>query len=121
SSSLPLVEVSANMSVLTAGRSHPNPLSLLMSARFRAVVKDAATRFDWVLIDTAPIGVISDAQSVARVSEGVLFVIGAGLTPYHEVQRSIAELGEERIVGTVLNRVDAESLPSTRYAGHYYS
>ena len=47
-------------------------------------------------------------------------VIAAGVTPYQVVQRSIAELGAERIVGTVLNRVDPTSLEVHEYYGGYY-
>jgi capsular exopolysaccharide synthesis family protein len=119
--SAPLVELSARLSVLPAGRSHPNPLTLLTSAHLPALVSDAAARFDWILFDTPPIGVLPDAQTVARVCEGILFVIAAGVTPYSEVQKSITELGADRIVGTVLNRVDERILGGSKYSGHYYT
>jgi capsular exopolysaccharide synthesis family protein len=112
---LPVIEISKNLSVLTAGRPDASPTAQLTSARLQALVKDVARRFDWVLLDTPPVGLLTDAQLVARLCDGVLFVIGAGTTPYHLVQRSIAELGAERIVGTVLNRVQEQAL-----AGQYY-
>jgi Mrp family chromosome partitioning ATPase len=78
---------------------------MLTSDHVRTVIADAAERFDWVLLDTPPVGLLPDAQLVARLSDGVLFVIAAGVTSYSLVQRCIAELGADRIVGTVLNRV----------------
>jgi capsular exopolysaccharide synthesis family protein len=119
--SLPLVEASDCLSVLTAGRPTSNPLAQLTSDRLRHVLDDAAQRFDWVVIDTPPVALLPDAQLVARMAEGVLFVIAAGSTPYALVNRSVGELGAERIVGTVLNRVDRRSVVAAEYYGGYYS
>jgi Mrp family chromosome partitioning ATPase len=65
------------------------------------LISDAATRFDWILIDTPPVGLLPDAQLVARLADGVLFVIAANSTPYPLVKRCIEELGSDRIIGTV--------------------
>jgi capsular exopolysaccharide synthesis family protein len=117
---MPLVEVSPRLSVLTAGRAKASPLASLASDRVRSVVSDAASHFDWVLLDTPPVGLLPDARIVARLSEAILFVIAAGLTPYALVKRCIAELGADRIVGTVLNRVQPEALGANGYDGGYY-
>jgi capsular exopolysaccharide synthesis family protein len=112
--------VSATLAVLPAGRNHGAPISILSSDRMKEIVADAASRFDWVLIDTPPMGILTDAQLVARVSDGVLFVIAAGMTPYTLVQKTLAELGPDRIVGTVLNRVDPRTLTARDYYSYYY-
>jgi len=49
-----------------------------------------------------------------------VFVIRAGVTPFAAVDRAIADLGREYIIGTVLNDVDPSALPATSYYGHYY-
>jgi len=117
-SAIPYVEVSTRLTILTAGRSASNPLALLSSDNVRAAVKTAAERFDCVLLDTPPVGLLPDAQLVARLCDGVLFVIAAGATPYPLVKRAMDELGTERIIGTVLNRVERSALPSNY--GSYY-
>jgi capsular exopolysaccharide synthesis family protein len=116
---VPYVEISKCLSLLTAGRAVKNSLSILTSDPVRTTISEAATRFDWVLIDTPPVGILPDAQLVARLSDGVLFVIAAGATPYALVKRCIAELGEDRIVGTILNRVERRALPTDDYGGYY--
>jgi capsular exopolysaccharide synthesis family protein len=116
----PYVEISSCLSLLTAGHAVANPLAILTSDQVRATVADAASRFDWVLIDTPPVGLLPDAQLIARLTDGVLFVIAADTTPYALVKRCIAELGADRIVGTVLNRVERRALPTDNY-GRYYS
>jgi capsular exopolysaccharide synthesis family protein len=116
---LPVVEISSHLSLLTAGRTGATPLAYLSSDALPGIVSAAAAQFDWVLIDTPPIGLLPDAQLVARISEAVLFVVGAGVTPYGFVQRGIAALGPERIVGVVLNRVDESVTAVDSYYGHY--
>jgi capsular exopolysaccharide synthesis family protein len=117
---VPPVEISPGLSVLTAGRPVSSPLAMLTSDHVRTVVADAATRFDWVLLDTPPVGLLPDAQLVARLSDGVLFVIAAGVTPYFLVQRCLAELGADRIVGTILNRVEQERGDTHDYYEGYF-
>jgi capsular exopolysaccharide synthesis family protein len=119
SSQLPLVEVSPLLSVLPAGHPKPNPLACLSSDRMQAVVNECASRFDWVLVDTPPVGVLADAQLLARRVQGVVFVIRAGATPFSVVERAIAELGRESVIGTVLNGVEARNIPAASLYGHH--
>jgi hypothetical protein len=58
---------------------------------------------------------------LANLADGVIVVIGAGTTHYSLVQRVISEIGFERIVGTVLNRVSDETVASNSYLDHYYT
>jgi capsular exopolysaccharide synthesis family protein len=116
---LPLIEVSPHLVVLTAGRINTvAPMAELTSDRLPALIKQVSSHFDWVLLDTPPTGVLPDARLVARVADAILFVIGAGVAPYDLVQRAIAELGD-RVIGTVLNRVDERSLIGSDYYRAY--
>jgi protein-tyrosine kinase len=115
------VQVSATLSVLPAGRIADSATAALSSDRLQTVVADASARFDWILVDTPPVGMLTDAHLVARATDGVLFVIAAGVTPYALVLRSLAEIGIDRIVGTVLNRVDERALPVSHYYQQQYS
>ena len=67
----------------------------------KEVLEECATRFDWVLIDTSPVGVLPDAQVLGRLVGGVIFVIGAGSTPAAAVARAIAH-GEQLTYAIVL-------------------
>jgi len=117
---LPFVRVSNRLSVLTAGRPGPTPLAALSSSRMGELVQTCAGQFDWVLIDTSPVGVLPDAQVLARFAGAVILVIGAGTTPASAVERAISELGgSDSIMGIVLNRVDERRIPAAGYYGHY--
>jgi capsular exopolysaccharide synthesis family protein len=115
------IQVSATLSVLPAGRIDDSATAALSSDRLRTLVASAASSFDWVLLDTPPVGMLTDAHLVARATDGVLFVIAAGMTPYALVQRSLNEIGKDRIVGTVLNRIEEHALPVRDYYHRQYS
>ena len=115
-----LVQVNERLSALTAGRPGPTPLAGLSSQRMADLLQQCAANFDWVLVDSPPVGVLPDAQVLARLVGGVIMVIGAGSTPAAAVERAIAELGgPEPIIGTILNRVDEHRIPEVSYYGQY--
>ena len=117
---LPVIDVSSHLSALTAGKPGSTPLAGLTSSRMGEIVQACAARFDWVLIDTSPVGVLPDAQVLARLVGAVILVIGARSTPAAAVQRAIAELGgPDSIIGTVLNRVEERRIPEAHYYGQY--
>ena len=115
---LTLVNSTDHLTILTAGRPDPDPMAGLASERMRAVLKEAAERFDWVILDTPPVGMLSDASLIASFVDGVVFVVGAGTTERQVVERAINEIGRERIIGTVLNRVDPVTNPARIYYHH---
>jgi Mrp family chromosome partitioning ATPase len=79
--------------------------------RLQQILEECAARFDWVLVDTPPLGSGADAQLLARFVQGVIFVIRAGAAPYHVLERAVAQLGRESIIGTVLNGVNEAAVP----------
>lgn len=116
-----LLELSPLLSVLPAGHLQGDPLSALTSDRLPALVEQCTTAFDWVLLDAPPIGLMPDGNVLARLVKAVVFVIAADLTPSSTVERAIAEIGRDNIVGTVLNRIDVRRMPSSSDYNEYYS
>lgn len=107
----PLVTVSPTLTVLPGGRADSSPMASLSSARMKTVIEEASSRFDWVILDSPPIGLLPDGQVLARLVDAVLFVVAAGTTPAALVQRAVSEVGADRIIGTVLNRADERASP----------
>lgn len=116
---LPLVVVTPNLSVLTSGRSHEAPLAGLASDRMRVLLDDCASRFDWVLLDVPPTGLLADAQILGHLTGAVILVIRAGVTPHAVVERAITQIGRESIIGTVLNAVEEPATGAYEYYGSY--
>ena len=117
---LPVIRVTNQLTVLPAGAPTASPMAMLTSERMRQFMREARERFDWVILDTPPVGLISDASLLADLVDGVLLVIGAGGTPHAAIKRAISEFGRERILGVVLNRVVEDAAKKTYY-GHYYN
>ena len=116
---LPLITISATLSVLTSGRSRSTPLAGLSSQRMGTLLDDCVSRFDWVLLDVPPVGLLADAQILGRLTGAVILVIRAGTTPYALVERAIAQIGRESIIGTVLNGVEDTSSYAKAYYDNY--
>ena len=115
---LPTTSVSPTLSIVTAGTGSGNPIAGLVSDRMKHLVEQAATKFDWVVLDTPPVGLLPDASLLARLTDAVVFVVAAGATPFPFVQRAIAAIGAERVIGIVLNRASADAMPSSTYYQH---
>ncbi len=103
---LALVQVSPRLTILTAGRPDPDPMSGLTSERMKRVIEEAATRFDWVIIDTPPVGLLPDAKLLANMADATLLIVRARTTPYQYAKRAMETLGRERVFGVVLNRAE---------------
>jgi capsular exopolysaccharide synthesis family protein len=117
---LPFVDICEGLTVLTAGSPRPAPLAGLIGDRMREIIADGEQRFDWVLIDSSPIGVLPDAQLLGRLVGAVILVIGAGSTPAETVERAVEELGgSDAIFGVVLNRIEERRISGARYYGQY--
>jgi capsular exopolysaccharide synthesis family protein len=103
---VPLITVSEYLSVLTAGRPDPDPMSVLSSDRMRRVLADAGRSFDWVIVDTPPVALLSDAHLLATLVDTVVMVIRAGTTPLRAMQQAVEAVGRDRVLGVVLNCAD---------------
>lgn len=117
---LPLIQVSPLLSVLPSGRPDNNPLAGLSSERMRILLDEVSAQYDWVILDTPPLALLSDGQLLVRLTQAAVFVIRAGSTPFSVVNRAIDELGREFIIGVVLNGVEEGAIPATAYYGDYY-
>ena len=93
------------LKVLTAGPESHNSADLLDSERFAEFMHRMKERFDYVLVDAPPVGLVSDTAILASHSDGVLLVIAAKKTRKNAVQQSVRSLeavGVE-VLGTVMS------------------
>jgi protein-tyrosine kinase len=117
---LTLVEVSSHLTVLPAGRPDPDPMSVLTSSRMQYVLDEAREKFDWVIVDTPPVGLMPDAHLLAAMVDGALLIIGAGMSPHRAVAKAADVIGRDRILGVVLNRVARNDMSHGSYYYLYY-
>lgn len=100
-----------------------NPTILLERGRFKTMIESCAQVFDFVIIDTPPLGSVADALNIASHCDGSLLVVGSGVVPRKMVDASVQMLRrtETPLLGTVLNRVrlDEKTNPYYRRYGQY--
>lgn len=101
----PLHRGTATFSVLTAGQRTRDPISRISSPRLKELLAEAREKFDSVIIDTPPVGPFPDAALLSAMADATILVVGAGRAPYKVAQRAVELIGEEKILGVVLNRV----------------
>jgi receptor protein-tyrosine kinase len=119
---LPLHRISPRLTVLPAGRPTSDPIGALTSDRMRRLIEEAREVFDWVILDTPPIGLLTDAALLSSMADGVVLVIKAGSTQYDMVNRAVDLIGRDRLLGVVLNRATEMPNRSTYdYSKYYYS
>ena len=94
-------------------------MSVLSSDRMRQIIAEASATFDWVIIDTPPVGLLSDANLLAAMVDTIILVVQSGRTPFHEINKVVQTLGRESIFGVVLNKVEGKA--SYPYDEYYYS
>lgn len=96
-----------NLSILCSGSIPPNPAELLGSELMADFLHEIANDFDYIIVDTPPINVVSDALPVIRESDGVILIVRSNKTTHPDVQRAISSLEfiDAKILGFVLNFV----------------
>jgi len=109
-------EILPNLDLLTTGVLPPNPAELLMSDSFTKVLDAVSSKYDLVIIDTAPVLVAADTAAVAPQAGTTLLVARAGKTHLGELNESAKRLMH---VGSVVNGVILNAMDMTRR--HYGS
>lgn len=117
---LSVYRVSERLTILPAGKANADPMAGLTSLRMKQLLDEARKTFDWVFIDTPPVGLLSDANLLGAMVDGAVLVVKAGSTPYQLVQRAVDALGAERILGTVLNQATARQGSGYDYYHYQY-
>jgi tyrosine-protein kinase Etk/Wzc len=105
-----------NLDFIVSGPVPPNPSELLHTERMKELIADLHLRYDIIMIDTAPIGLVSDAIPLIRMSDINIFVIRSGKSKYYSAtvpQRIAQEYHLDNTV-IVLNAF-AEDLLHSRY------
>jgi capsular exopolysaccharide synthesis family protein len=112
------------LDMILSGPVPPNPAELLSNYRFKEMIKKSRQEYDYVIIDTPPIGQVIDPAIVAQQTDGVIFLVSQANISYKYAQKQIEQLKKSgcRILGAVLNKVDPEGKGSyySRYYGKYY-
>lgn len=99
-----------NLFITFSGAVAPNPAELLAERQFKGYVESARKVFDYVFIDTPPLGQVVDAAQIGQVTDGAVLLIESGAVSYYAAQKVMQQLEQAdiHVLGTVLNKVDRE-------------
>lgn len=110
-----------NLHILTCGPIPPNPSEILSSNKMKEFITSLKEYYDYIFIDTPPIGIVTDAGIISTYSDGCIFVVGS-----KQCDIEMAKYAKERlekvganIIGAVLNKFEAEG-GSYNYYNYYY-
>lgn len=108
-----------NLKMIFSGPVPPNPSEILGSEKFITLINMLKDCYDYIIIDTPPLGSVIDSAVIAKMCDGMIMVIEANAISYKLAQRvkSQLEVTGCRILGAVLNKVD---LKNKGYYGKYY-
>lgn len=111
-------DVYPNLDILFSGDTPPNPSELLGSDAMQELIDTMSEVYDYILVDTPPVGVVSDASIVTHLLDGVLLLVRRGWARKESVKRALAHLEMTGIkpLGYVLNGVAMDE----KNFDHYY-
>jgi capsular exopolysaccharide synthesis family protein len=110
-----------NLFLVNGGAHPPNPSELLSSHKMAEFLKAAKERFDFVLVDSPPIAMLTDAAVLSRVCDGVIMVIETGKTSRKMLSRIYKSLNDAktRIIGILLNKISLTARDRYYYSYYY--
>ncbi len=111
----------SGITVLTAGTIPPNPTELLSAPMTEKIFASLQKAFDYVIVDTPPVSLVTDAAVLCRMADGVLLVVRPGVTTIQSAQLSKKNLEavNAHILGVVMNGYNGKQ--SGRRDGYSYA
>jgi len=105
-----------NISFVSGGLHSPNPSELISSHKMKEFIDKAKERFDFIIFDTPPIAVVTDAVILSKVVDGTIIVLESDKTGKRVLPRIDRMLSDAkaRIIGIILNKI------SHMHGGYYY-
>lgn len=109
-----------NLFVIQAGPVSPNPTALLQSDNFNNMIDTLRKYFDYIIVDTAPIGIVIDAAIITQKCDASILVTAAGETKRRDVLKAKEQLEQTGtpFLGVVLNKFNTEVEKYGAYGGY---
>ena len=106
----------SNLHIITCGPIPPNPAEMLSSNKMKKLLDKLKSEYDTIIIDTPPVGQVTDAAIISGIADGVLLVLASGQTRIDMAKRAkrLLEGVNANITGAVLTKIEAGR------TGYYY-
>ncbi|BCJ96617.1 tyrosine protein kinase [Anaerocolumna cellulosilytica] len=109
-----------NLDIIFAGPTPPNPLDLITKPSFQELICKQREQYDYIIIDTPPLGIVIDSATIAEACDGTILVIQSNSISYKLAQKVLKQLkkGTCHVLGVILNKV---GLKQRNYYGKQYN
>ncbi len=113
--------VHSNTDVITSGPMPPNPSQMLTSDKMQKFISEVSKMYDYVIIDTSPVNVVSDALIISKYTAGIVLVTRENITTYDMIDRALSSVDfvGTNILGIVSNSVDVDAKHYGKYRYKY--
>lgn len=110
--------VNKNLDLLMAGPIPPNPAELVERQQLDVIIEHLKEDYDYILLDTAPVGLVTDSLQIARVANATMAVVRADYTPKDNILMldELAKEGKLKNLALVLNGID---MSKKKHSYHY--
>lgn len=110
-----------DLKIILSGPRTPNASELILDENLEKLINELKEIYDYVIIDTPPIGLLSDALVLMKQSDINIFVMKAGVSKrdYIDIAHQLVEKNEIKHMSIVLNGVSSKNIPSGYGAGYY--
>ncbi|WP_172826736.1 polysaccharide biosynthesis tyrosine autokinase [Flammeovirga sp. SJP92] len=107
-----------NLDLILSGTIPPNPTELLQGKKMKELMDDLNDKYDIVIYDTAPIGIVSDARKMMEKADLVCYAIRQGRTPKSQLERALQNFLPSKEIKVALFMTDVNM---SRKGGYQYS
>jgi capsular exopolysaccharide synthesis family protein len=110
------------LDVMTSGTIPPNPSEMLGSENMKVLLEELATYYDYIIVDTPPVNIVSDVLTLTNSIAGVVLVAMSGVTTYESCQSAIEAIkfANGNVLGSVITKVPGSSSKSGKRYKHKY-
>ncbi len=114
-----------SLHVMFSGKYPPSPVDLLNGRYFERLINVVKGAYEYIIVDTPPLGMVIDAAVIAAYCDSAILIIGNKHTHYREAQEVVSQLEKSgcNVLGVVLNNTESprKMYYSKRYKKGYYS
>jgi tyrosine-protein kinase Etk/Wzc len=114
-------EAHKNLYLISSGPKPPNPGELMLSSRLRSLVEDLKAKFDLIIFDCAPVGMVADALQLYDITDATMYVARYGLTkkPQLNIIEDIRKNNKLPRPFIVLNGIPSKAQSAYGYGSGY--
>ena len=109
--------------VISSGRTPPNPMELISSARMKKMLKTLRQSYDYIILDLPPVGEVGDALAIAKYTDGILTVVRQNHCDRMSLASAVRqfEFLDTKMLGIVFNCTTDDSIAyGSKYLNRYY-